>query len=153
MVKNIQEQLIRMELYTINDIPASDQVYTAVFDVPGHLKVMKKFIPGYHDANGELRGQFLRIGQRSLAGDVNGDKMIDILDIQSVVDAYGTKDSSIVPQDINQDGVVDETDIRFVEKNFLTKGPDAPADKQPKEKIGKKGLEYFLRLIGLEPKQ
>ena len=71
--------------------------------------------------NGELRGQFLRFGQRSLAGDVNGDKMIDILDIQSVVDAYGTKDSSIVPQDINQDGVVDETDIRFVEKNFLQK--------------------------------
>ncbi|MFU2018244.1 S8 family serine peptidase [Peribacillus butanolivorans] len=139
--------------FTVNDIPASDQVYTAVFDVPGHLKVMKKFIPGYHDANGELRGQFLRIGQRSLAGDVNGDKMIDILDIQSVVDAYGTKDSSIVPQDINQDGEVNETDIRFVEKNFLTKGPDAPADKQPKEKIGKKGLEYFLRLIGLEPKQ
>ncbi|KON66653.1 peptidase S8 [Peribacillus butanolivorans] len=137
--------------FTVNDIPASDQVYTAVFDVPGHLKVMKKFIPGYHE-KGELRGQFLRIGQRSLAGDVNGDKMIDILDIQSVVDAYGTKDSSIVPQDLNQDGVVDETDIRFVEKNFLTKGPDAPADKQPKEKIGKKGLEYFLRLIGLEPK-
>ncbi|PUB11390.1 S8 family serine peptidase [Paenisporosarcina sp. OV554] len=139
--------------FTINDIPASDQVYTAVFDVPGHLKAMKKFIPGYHDAKGELRGQFLRIGQRSLAGDVNGDKMIDILDIQSVVDAYGMKDSSIVPQDLNQDGVVNETDIRFVEKNFLTKGPDAPADKQPKEKIGKKGLEYFLRLIGLEPKQ
>ncbi|MFF2290318.1 S8 family serine peptidase [Peribacillus butanolivorans] len=137
--------------FTVNDIPASDQVYTAVFDVPGHLKVMKKFIPGYHE-KGELRGQFLRIGQRSLAGDVNGDKMIDILDIQSGVDAYGTKDSSIVPQDLNQDGVVDETDIRFVEKNFLTKGPDAPADKQPKEKIGKKGLEYFLRLIGLEPK-
>ncbi len=138
---------------TINDIPASDQVYTAVFDVPGHLKAMKKFIPGYHDANGELRGQFLRIGQRSLAGDVNGDKMIDILDIQSVVDAYGTKDTSIVPQDLNQDGVVDETDVRLMEKNFLTKGPDAPVDKQPKEKIGKKGLEYFLRLIGLEPKQ
>ena len=85
---------------------------------------------------------------------MNGDKMIDILDIQSVVDAYGTKDTSIVPQDLNQDGVVDETDIRFVEKNFLTKGPDAPADKQPKESLGngKKGLEYFLRLIGLEPK-
>jgi subtilisin family serine protease len=141
--------------FTVNDIPASDQVYTAVFDVPGHLKVMKKFIPGYHDTNGELRGQFLRIGQRSLAGDVNGDKMIDILDIQSVVDAYGTKDTSIVPQDLNQDGVVDETDVRLIEKNFLTKGPDAPANKQPKESLGngKKGLEYFLRLIGLEPKQ
>ncbi|MFJ7936298.1 S8 family serine peptidase [Sporosarcina sp. NPDC096371] len=139
--------------FEINGIPASDQEYTAVFEVPGHLKVMKKFIPGYHDAKGELRGQFIRMGQRSLAGDVNGDKMIDIRDIQSVVDAYGTKDSSIVPQDLNQDGVVDEADVRLIEKNFLTKGPDAPADKQPKEKIGNKGLEYFLRLIGLEVKQ
>ncbi|MFJ7936299.1 S8 family serine peptidase [Sporosarcina sp. NPDC096371] len=139
--------------FEINGIPASDQEYTAVFDVPGHLKAMKKFIPGYHDAKGELRGQFIRMGQRSLAGDVNGDKMIDIRDIQSVVDAYGTKDSSIVPQDLNQDGVVDEADVRLIEKNFLTKGPDAPADKQPKEKIGNKGLEYFLRLIGLEVKQ
>ena len=54
--------------FTVNDIPASDQVYTAVIDVPGHLKAMKKFIPGYHDANGELRGQFLGMAQRSLAG-------------------------------------------------------------------------------------
>jgi len=151
--KKYKGTIKRNASFEINGIPASDQVYTAVFEVPGHLKVMKKFIPGYHDENGELRGQFLRIGQRSLAGDVNGDKMIDILDIQSVVDAYGTKDSSIVRQDINQDGVVDETDVRLIETNFLTKGPDAPDNKQPKEKIGKKGLEYFLRLIGLEVKQ
>ncbi|MFJ7936292.1 S8 family serine peptidase [Sporosarcina sp. NPDC096371] len=138
--------------FTIDNIPASDQVYTAVIDVPGHLKEMTKFIPGYH-AKGELRGQSITMNLRSLAGDVNGDKVIDILDIQSVVDAYGTKDSSIVPQDLNQDGVVDETDVRFIEKNFLMKGPDATADKQPKEKIGNKGLEYFLRLIGLEVKE
>ncbi|MFJ7936294.1 S8 family serine peptidase [Sporosarcina sp. NPDC096371] len=138
--------------YTINGIPASDQEYTAVFDVPGHLNAMQKFIPGY-DAKGELRGQSFFFSKQSIAGDVNGDKVIDILDIQSVVDAYGTKDTSIVKQDINQDGVVDEADVRLIEKNFLTKGPDAPADKQPKEKIGNKGLEYFLRLIGLEVKQ
>ncbi|EPD49654.1 hypothetical protein HMPREF1210_03101 [Paenisporosarcina sp. HGH0030] len=138
--------------YTINDIPASDQEYSVVVEIPGHLKAIQKFIPGYNE-KGELRGQAIRITQRNLAGDLNGDKMIDILDIQSVVDAYGMKDSSIVPQDINQDGVVDEADVRLIEKNFLTKGPDAPANKQPKEMIGKKGLEYFLRLIGLEPKQ
>ncbi|USK33344.1 hypothetical protein LIT25_22945 [Bacillus sp. F19] len=60
-----------------------------------------------------------------------------------------------MPQDINQDGVVNEIDIRCVEKNFLMKGPDAPADKQPKETLGNsmKGLNCFLRLVGLEPKQ
>ncbi|USK36698.1 S8 family serine peptidase (plasmid) [Bacillus sp. F19] len=138
--------------YSIHGIPASTEAYTIVIDVPGHLKVMKKFIPGY-SVNGEMRGQHFRLGGKGLAGDVNGDSMIDILDIQSIAEAYGTNDPSIVPQDLNQDGVVNETDIRFVEKNFLTKGPDAPANKQPKATIGKKDLEYFLRLIGLEPKQ
>ncbi|WHY78559.1 S8 family serine peptidase [Neobacillus sp. WH10] len=140
--------------YTIKGIPASNEAHTVVVDVPGHLKVMKKFIPGY-SVNGEMRGQHFRLGGKSLAGDVNDDSMIDIHDIQSIVEAYGTNDPSIVPQDINQDGVVDETDIRFVEKNFLTKGPDAPAKKQPKESLGngKKDLAYFLRLVGLEPKQ
>ena len=138
--------------YTIYGIPASNEAYTVVIDVPGHLKAMKKFIPGY-SVNGEMRGQHVRIGVKNLAGDVNGDSMIDIHDIQSIAEAYGTNDPSIVPQDINQDGVVDETDIRFVEKNFLTKGPDAPAKKQPKESLGKKDLAYFLRLVGLEPKQ
>ncbi|UOE56721.1 S8 family serine peptidase [Bacillus sp. CMF12] len=140
--------------YTIHGIPASTEAHTVVIDVPGHLKVMKKFIPGY-SVNGEMRGQHVRLGGKGLAGDVNDDSMIDILDIQSITEAYGTNDPSIVPQDINQDGVVDETDIRFVEKNFLTKGPDAPAKKEPKESLGngKKDLAYFLRLVGLEPKQ
>lgn len=140
--------------YTIYGIPASTEAHTVVIDVPGHLKVMKKFIPGY-SVNGEMRGQHIRLGGKGLAGDVNGDSMIDILDAQSIAEAYGTNDPSIVPQDINQDGVVDETDIRFVEKNFLIKGLDAQADQQPKETLGngKKGLDYFLRLVGLEPKQ
>jgi subtilisin family serine protease len=141
--------------YEINGIPASEEVHTVVVDVPGHLKGMKKFIPGYY-VKDELRGQHFTInGLKGLAGDVNGDSMIDILDIQSIAEVYGTNDPSILPQDMNQDGVVNEIDIRYVEKNFLIKGPDAPADKQPKETLGngKKGLDYFLRLVGLEPKQ
>lgn len=136
--------------YLIADIPASNQEYTIVIEVPGHFKSMMNFIPGY-SVDGQLRGQNLSFpAVESLAGDINGDKMIDIKDIQLVVDAYGMKDTSIVKEDINQDGVVDETDVRYVEKNFLSKGPDASASAQPKESIGKKGIEYFLRLIGLE---
>ncbi|PFR31057.1 peptidase S8 [Bacillus cereus] len=137
--------------YTIDGIPASTEPYTVVFDIPGHLKSMKEFIPGY-SVNGEMRGQHLTLGARSLAGDVNGDRLIDIRDMQSVVDVYGKKDTSIVPQDINQDGVVDETDVRFIEKNFLQKEVGVPEAVKPKETIGKKGLADFLRQIGLEPK-
>ncbi|WP_410984035.1 S8 family serine peptidase [Bacillus cereus] len=137
--------------YTIKGIPASNEAYTVVFDVPGHLKAMKKFIPGY-SVNGEMRGQHVGVRAKNLAGDVNGDRLIDIRDMQSVVDVYGKKDASIVPQDINQDGVVDEKDVRFIEKNFLQKEVGVPEAVKPKEKIGKKGLADFLRQIGLEPK-
>ncbi|WP_369902127.1 S8 family serine peptidase [Bacillus manliponensis] len=138
--------------YRIDGIPASDEVFTVVAEVPGHLKAMRKVIPGY-SVNGEQRGQSHRLASlKGLAGDVNGDRLIDIRDMQSVVDVYGKKDASILPQDINQDGVVDETDVRFVEKNFLQKEVGVPEVVKPKETIGKKDLKYFLRLIGLEPK-
>ncbi|QWH39596.1 S8 family serine peptidase [Bacillus mycoides] len=137
--------------YTIKGIPASNEAYTVVFDVPGHLKAMKKFIPGY-SVNGEMRGQHVGVRAKNLAGDVNGDRLIDIRDMQSVVDVYGKKDASILPQDLNQDGVVDEKDVRFVEKNFLQKEVGVPEVVKPKETIGKKGLADFLRQIGLEPK-
>ncbi|PGT17984.1 S8 family serine peptidase [Bacillus cereus] len=140
--------------YVINGIPASTEAYTVVLDVPGHLKAMKKFIPGY-PVNGEMRGQHFTFGASSLknlAGDVNGDRLIDIRDMQSVVEAYGKKDASILPQDLNQDGVVDETDVRFIEKNFLQKEVGVPEVVKPKETIGKKGLADFLRQIGLAPK-
>ncbi|MDM5440905.1 S8 family serine peptidase [Bacillus hominis] len=137
--------------YIIKGIPASTEAHTVVFDVPGHLKAMKKFIPGY-SVNGEVRGQYVGVRAKNLAGDVNGDRLIDIRDMQSVVEAYGKKDASIVPQDLNQDGVVDETDVRFIEKNFLQKEVGVPEVVKPKETIGKKGLADFLRQIGLEPK-
>lgn len=138
--------------FTITNIPASDQEYTVVIDAPSHLKSFTTIIPG-KEKDGSLSGQRIRIiPAQNLAGDINGDKVIDIKDIQLVVDAYGIKDKSIVKEDINQDGIVDEKDVRFIEKNFLSKGPDAPANKVPKEKIGNKGIEYFLRLIGLEAK-
>ncbi|WP_242212384.1 S8 family serine peptidase [Bacillus cereus group sp. BfR-BA-01383] len=137
--------------YEIKGIPASTEAYTVVIDVPGHLKAMKKFIPGYFVGD-ELRGQQVGVRVKNLAGDVNGDRLIDIRDMQSAVEAYGEKDASIVPQDINQDGVVDETDVRFIEQNFLQKEVGVPEVVKPKETIGKKGLADFLRQIGLEPK-
>ncbi|MEK4709262.1 S8 family serine peptidase [Bacillus sp. FSL R10-2780] len=150
--KKYQGTIDNKGFFTIHGIPASTEAYTVVFDIPGHLKSMKKFIPGY-SVNGEMRGQHVTLGAKGLAGDVNGDRLIDIRDMQSVVDVYGKKDASILPQDINQDGVVDETDVRFIEKNFLQKEVGVPEVVKPKETIGKKGLADFLRQIGLEPKK
>ncbi|PFV32105.1 hypothetical protein COL00_31880 [Bacillus cereus] len=131
-------------------LPASDQVYTIVIEVPGHLKSINKLTVGAK-VQGEYQGYFIVPPiAPSTAGDVNKDSLIDIHDIKSVVDAYGKKGKSL-SQDINQDGVVDEIDVRLVEKNFLKKGPDASDKQQPQQTIKGKDLEYFLRLIGLQP--
>jgi hypothetical protein len=62
------------------------------------------------------------------------------------------KKVSVKDGDFNQNGIVDETDISYIEKNFLKKGPDAKKNQKPVESMGKATLETILRLIGLEPK-
>lgn len=136
--------------FTISNIPASDQIYTVIVDVPGHLKSMTKFIPS-KVIQGELYGDFIQPNiNKNFAGDVNGDGLIDIHDIKSVVEAYGKKGESL-SKDINQDGVVDEADVRLAEKNFLKKGLDTSDKQQPQETIKGQDLKYFLNLIGLQP--
>ncbi|PEJ52239.1 hypothetical protein CN692_22045 [Bacillus sp. AFS002410] len=81
---------------------------------------------------------------------MNKDRVIDIRDVHSVANTYGT--NTPVKEDINQDRSVNETDIRFVEKNFLRIGHDAQNNKQPKETLNKKRLTDFLHELGLEPK-
>ncbi|PEL06033.1 S8 family serine peptidase [Bacillus sp. AFS017336] len=137
--------------FTILGVPASAQNFTVVVDIPGHLKTYKQVMTGVI-RQGSYYGQSIGLAQMNLglAGDVNGDDVVDIKDVQSVVDMYGTADSVILAQDINQDGVVNETDVRFIEKNFMEKSPEAK--KEPQATVGKKGLDYYLNLIGLEPK-
>lgn len=88
----------------------------------------------------------------NLAGDVNRDEIVDIRDIQLAVNHYGKTNPSNPNLDIDQNGVVGETDVRLIEKNFLAIGSLAPETAKPKEKIGKNGLAEFLKKIGLAPK-
>lgn len=66
---------------------------------------------------------------------------------------YGKKGVSVKDGDINQDGKVDETDIRFVEKNFLKKGLDASKNQKPLEKSSGSTLADILKKLGLTPKK
>ncbi|KXI42676.1 UNVERIFIED_CONTAM: hypothetical protein ACS92_00320, partial [Bacillus cereus] len=71
---------------------------------------------------------------KNLAGDVNSDKLIDIKDAEIIASNYGKKGVSVKDCDLNKVCIVDEIDIRFVEKNFLKKRPVASKSQTPVEK-------------------
>lgn len=138
----------------IKHLPLSKDPIEIVVEAPGHLKSIQKLtLPGTKTPWGEVVGEYIqKQGAQpvAVAGDVNQDAMIDIYDVQQVVAFYGKENKMA---DINQDGIVNESDIRLIEKNYLKVGPDVPKNKKPKEKLGNKRLEDFLRAIGLEPKK
>ncbi|MGN7410763.1 S8 family serine peptidase [Sporosarcina sp. SAFN-010] len=134
--------------YFFYDMPVSEKEYTVYFEVPGHLNKQRTIRPGV-EYNGEFVGEeFWVDAVDAPAGDVNNDGVIDIHDVMRVVAQYGKNHPST---DINKDGIVDETDIRYIEKNFLKVGDDAK-NKKPLEKLGSKGLNDFLKALGLEPR-
>ncbi len=132
--------------FEIKGLPVTQEEYEIFFEIPGHLTSTVKTKVGKEE-DGEIFGEMLRIRPpMNKAGDINGDGVIDILDVMRVVAKYGKND---VHTDLNKDGIVDETDIRFIETNFLEVGPSIT--KRPMEKLGEKGLDDFLQALGLEP--
>jgi subtilisin family serine protease len=137
-------------VFTIPKLPPSDQPYTLVLDIPGHLTVIEDFMVGEMEEGVLIGEQSSPLFSAAAAGDVNGDKLIDIQDAIISVFSYGKENVGVNKGDINHDGKVDETDLRFIENNFLKKGPDVNENKKPKERIGKVTLEKLFRSIGLE---
>jgi hypothetical protein len=56
--------------------------------------------------------------QTLLAGDINGDGKVDILDLVAVGAQFGSTSPSPATVDINGDGVVDIIDIVLIATNF-----------------------------------
>lgn len=133
--------------FMIDKLPLSKDDYTVYVEVPGHLTTTTTVNPTI-EVDGELVGQLEKINPKiSEAGDVNGDGVIDIHDVMRVVAHYDKVNDQA---DINKDGIVDEIDVRYIEQNFLSIG-DTAGKKKPLEKLGPKGINDFLKAIGLEP--
>ena len=60
--------------------------------------------------------------------------MIDIEDLKQV--AKRLRQILNKKEDLNQDGIVDEKDVRFIEKNFLSVDRDVKG--KAKDKVGKR---------------
>ncbi|SEU23231.1 S8 family serine peptidase [Paenibacillus sp. NFR01] len=130
--------------YNITSIPVTDDVIKVTFKAPGHTSVTYSTVD-YKIENGKLIGARQRLNLNgALAGDVNGDEVIDILDLEQAGLAYK---SSNFKSDINQDGIVDDKDIQFIVSNFLKLGQNAAADAVAKDNIGGVGLDAMLEII------
>ncbi|MEE6134463.1 S8 family serine peptidase [Priestia sp. GS2] len=130
-------------------VPADKDAYKIYAKVPGHL-TQSMHVMGSIEEEGEYRGIYWRQNPgKNLVGDVTGDEVIDIRDVKEAVEDYGKQGGKA---DLNQDNTVNETDIRLIEQNFLTKGQLAGKGNNPKETIGKKDLAYYLKEVGLTPK-
>ncbi|MBP3964963.1 S8 family serine peptidase [Paenibacillus lignilyticus] len=126
-----------------DNLPLSENETEFTIEVPGHLtgQVSMKIGKTMFD---EHVGENAMLAQAlNLAGDVNGDHMIDILDAQRVAGQYYKRsDTNFPAEDLNQDGLVDAKDMAFIVKNFLE--VDSEATGTPQETIDGKGVQDFV---------
>src|SRR5699024_8553319 len=90
--------------FIINDLPITEDDYTFYFEIPGHLTTTYTENPA-EEVDGVYTGREVRITPNiNLAGDLNGDGVIDIHDIMRIGAQYGKENYQ---KDINIDGIVD----------------------------------------------
>ncbi|MDM5331612.1 S8 family serine peptidase [Neobacillus sp. CF12] len=135
--------------FSVKNLPLSKDPYDIVVEAPGHLKSIQKVNLGTKTTWGEEIGSYaavLGFQPRAAAGDVNGDGVIDVLDVKQVADKFGQQDNvTFKIEDLNQDGIVNTTDMNFLIKNLYKSNPDATIT--PKEKVdGKYATDFFNKL-------
>ncbi|WP_308636840.1 S8 family serine peptidase [Paenibacillus silvisoli] len=130
----------------IHDIPVEDGYTDVYVEVPGHL-TSKLPVKLGRTMFGEFIGSDTFVASKqplALAGDVNNDDIIDILDAEQVAKQYDKRaDAPYRIEDLNQDGVVDAKDMQYIVDNFLEVGPEQ-AGTTPQETIHGKTLEDFV---------
>ncbi|GGB69854.1 S8 family serine peptidase [Fictibacillus barbaricus] len=128
--------------YRISKLPITDKTFVWELSLPGHFK-MKNEIPVGVEKKGIIWGQSLQFfNDLPVAGDVNQDDVIDILDALAIQKAWNTNDREA---DINFDGIVNTEDIQFVVKHYLKQNSDAENPPKPLEQAEGKTLEDILR--------
>ncbi|MFP5111342.1 S8 family serine peptidase [Bacillaceae bacterium C204] len=136
-----------------NQIPLSNDPIEFVVEAPGHLKSIQKLtLPGVKTPWGEVVGQFVQTpGTQPVAaaGDVNGDGVIDVLDVKQVAKKYGVQ--KLAPyniEDLNRDGIVNATDMNFLVASLYKTNPDATIT--PKEMVDGKVSTEFFNVLGIK---
>ncbi|WP_180232775.1 S8 family serine peptidase [Bacillus sp. AFS055030] len=136
--------------FLVNGLPLTRDDLTFVQDIPGHFTTYNKFTNAFSTMDGNMYGILKTLGTETVdtavAGDVNKDNVIDIMDALAIQTYWGTNKRSA---DINYDGTVDAKDIAFVEKNFKMQNPTVINAPKPKTTFKGATLESILTQLGL----
>ncbi|PEJ52236.1 peptidase S8 [Bacillus sp. AFS002410] len=133
--------------FTIENLPLSDKAYDIYVKIPGHFASKVSNTKLVRDVNGDLAGvQTIVDIDKNRAGDVNKDDVIDVLDAIYLQVYWGTNKRDA---DVNFDGIVDEKDMEFVEKNYLRQNTSINNEAKPKKKYKAQTLESIKKDLGI----
>ncbi len=110
---------------TATDLAYSDEFAHVKVTTPGHMAWYKDVDLATHGEFG-LAGQAVGFLPAMLAGDVNGDDVIDVKDAIAIYEARGTADRAA---DVDLSGTVDADDLQWVVTNWFAR--NATADSTP----------------------
>ncbi|WP_420488257.1 hypothetical protein [Gottfriedia acidiceleris] len=74
----------------IHNLPLTDDHYEFILDVPGHFTVHKDFTIGFHEDGKVINQNFFYKLNPAIAGDVNKDDVIDVMDAIFIQTYWGT---------------------------------------------------------------
>ncbi|MBN8423860.1 S8 family serine peptidase [Microbacterium esteraromaticum] len=112
-------------------VPLRDQPWRMTITLPGHFTWYQPLALSTKDSDGGLAGRTATFTASMVAGDVNGDDVVDILDAIAIRDARGT---DVRAADVDFSGTVDADDLAYVEMNYLVRNPTADTVPTPKSK-------------------
>ncbi|MGW2475635.1 S8 family serine peptidase [Streptomyces sp. NPDC001665] len=117
----------------------AEKPYRLAIRVPGHFAWTEDIdlgLTGYGAVAGTSGSSVATL----VAGDVNGDDVIDVRDAAAVYDARGTANRAA---DINHDGTVDGKDLNWVVTNYLQQNTMADRYTDPVKRLHGRTLEYY----------
>ncbi|HLO13130.1 MAG TPA: S8 family serine peptidase [Pseudoneobacillus sp.] len=105
--------------FIIENLPA-DKTFTIRLLVPGHLPATMEGFQLLKNEEGYYVPSDVEVtwNSRMLAGNLNNDNKINLLDLAIVSRHYGMENPTVELGDINQDGVIDILDLSYVTTNY-----------------------------------
>ncbi|MFB7138543.1 S8 family serine peptidase [Gottfriedia sp. NPDC056225] len=133
---------------TVEKLPVNIEEMKASLDLPGHFTMYVPFHVGFINDEGTKSAHWNpEINFNTpIAGDVNKDNVIDIMDAIYIETYWGTNKRSA---DINFDNIVDAKDFAFFEKNYLMQNPTVEDAPKPVKKYKGKTIDDIKVELGI----